>query len=462
MEPNRLKSFRVSERLIGRFVLVSAALGFLALVVAVGALIWAMVRAQEHRALVQHTNEVARALGEFETLTERLESGRRGYLLSGEARRLEVALDAEARLPELTRRIETLVADNIEQLRRARTLESLSRRQRSSVRETIARAQGGDFIGAIAEYREFDARDPVYATRATARRMAAVEERLLAERDRRQDATVARSYTLVAIAGALLLIVAAATMIVLRRYTRDLTDSRDALAALNENLEGAVRERTADLQRAEADLRESNARLEALLKEVNHRVANSLQIVTAMVHLQSQTLPSGEARAALEDTRRRIDAIGKVHRSLYASGDADSVDMAEYLAALVAELKDTWSTPEAARDLRLSSDPIRLPTDKAVSLGVIVNELVSNACKYAYPPDAPGEIRIALKRDGADHFLLRVEDDGRGLPEGGVSAARGTGLGAKLIDAMARSLQSSLVFDPHRAGVSATLRAACA
>lgn len=212
---------------------------------------------------------------------------------------------------------------------------------------------------------------------------------------------------------------------------------------------------------AEADLRESNTRLEALLKEVNHRVANSLQIVAAMVHLQSQTLPSGDAKVALEDTRR-IDAIGKVHRSLYASGDAERVDMAEYLAALVAELKGTWSTPGAARELLLASDPIRLPSDKAVSLGVIVNELVSNACKYAYPPDAPGEIRIALRKDGSDHFLLRVEDDGCGLPEDGAAAARGTGLGTKLIDAMARSLQTSLEFDPRRPGVTATLRAACA
>jgi len=214
-------------------------------------------------------------------------------------------------------------------------------------------------------------------------------------------------------------------------------------------------------QNAQRDaLEASNARLEALLKEVNHRVANSLQLVSAFVQLQSRALPDGPGRAALQDTQQRIAAIGQVHRRLYTSNDVEGVDMADYLAALTEELTRTWSTPAARRVLTLNSEPIRLPTDKAVSLGVIVSELVSNACKYAYPADGDGEIRVDLRLDGGQHFILCVEDDGCGLPPNG--AIKGTGVGTKLIAAMAKSLKSAVELDGGAQGVKATLRAAVA
>ncbi|WP_082463192.1 sensor histidine kinase [Sphingomonas sp. Leaf34] len=207
----------------------------------------------------------------------------------------------------------------------------------------------------------------------------------------------------------------------------------------------------------EADLRASNARLEALLGEVNHRVANSLQLVSAMVRLQATALTDPSAREALEDTQRRIQAIAQVHRRLYTSNDVENVDMQEYLGALVDELAETWSTDALPRALTLLAEPIRLPTDRAVSLGVIVTELVTNACKYAYPTSG-GEVRVVLRRIDDDIVLLAVEDDGCGIPEDAVP--RGTGLGTKLIRAMAQSLQTIVEYDPTHTGVRATLRAA--
>jgi two-component sensor histidine kinase len=208
--------------------------------------------------------------------------------------------------------------------------------------------------------------------------------------------------------------------------------------------------------RAEEELRASNARLEALLAEVNHRVANSLQIVSAMVRMQATGVADEAARAALEDTQARITAIAQVHRRLYTGDDVESVDMREYLAALIDELSATWSTPASPRDLRLAADPLRLPTDRAVSLGVIVTELVSNACKYAYP-DGPGEVRIALTQDGDERFRLSVEDDGVGIVD---DAPKGTGVGTRLIRAMAQSLDSIVEYDPAHRGTRATLAAA--
>jgi two-component sensor histidine kinase len=209
-------------------------------------------------------------------------------------------------------------------------------------------------------------------------------------------------------------------------------------------------------ERVEEELRASNIRLEALLREVNHRVANGLQLVSAFVQMQANLLHDEAARTALRETQQRIQAIAQVHRRLYSSGDVDFVSMDDYLAALVAELEQTWSTPKSPRMLRLVTEPIKLETDRAISLGVIVNELVSNACKYAYPSGAKGEVRISLSRK-QDGFRLCVEDDGEGLPADGV--IKGTGLGTKLVKAMASSLNASLTYDPSHAGVRALVEA---
>lgn len=213
-----------------------------------------------------------------------------------------------------------------------------------------------------------------------------------------------------------------------------------------------------DKENAEAALRESNGRLQALLKEVNHRVANSLQLVSSFVQMQAGAVSDESAKAALRDTQRRILAIAQVHRRLYTSGDVELVDMTDYLAALIAELEETWSTPTARRPMRFDADPIRLDTDRAVSLGVIVNELVSNACKYAYAAGAPGEIRVSLKRANGERFRLVVEDDGQGFEAS--APAKGTGLGRRLMGAMAKSLRAEIVYEPRPLGTRATLSAA--
>jgi len=222
--------------------------------------------------------------------------------------------------------------------------------------------------------------------------------------------------------------------------------------------QGIVRvQMRAEKEQAETRLRESHERLEAMLHEVNHRVANSLQLVSAFVHMQARIVGNEEARAALDDTQRRIAAISQVHRRLYTGGSVHKVEMADFLRSLLSDLEETWSTPEGPRTLSLVAEPVELDTDKAVAVGVIVNELVSNACKYAYGPADSGEVRVELRSLG-DTFLLRIEDDGCGMPTNG--AVKGTGLGSKLISAMAATLKSTVDYDTEHTGVRATLLAA--
>ena len=188
-------------------------------------------------------------------------------------------------------------------------------------------------------------------------------------------------------------------------------------------------------EQAEGDLLASNARLEALLKEVNHRVANNLQMVMSFIGLQSRTVNDAAARDALRQTQQRIATIAQVNQRLYTSDDVEFVAMDDYLGGLATDLASTWSSGERVRTVSVSAPAMKISTDKAVAIGMIANEWVSNACKYAYP-DGGGEVRILLSEAAAGLELV-VEDDGAGWTGGG--EVRGTGLGTRLIEAMARS-----------------------
>ena len=128
--------------------------------------------------------------------------------------------------------------------------------------------------------------------------------------------------------------------------------------------------------------------------------------------------------------------------------------MADYLEGLAGELEQSLSATEREHPIRLSVEPIRLKTDKAVSVGVVVTELVTNALKYAYPQGQPGEVRVTFDAPTPETVRLVVEDDGRGI---GQAKPRGTGLGQTVVTAMARSLDSRLEFDPDHRGVRAVL-----
>ncbi len=217
-----------------------------------------------------------------------------------------------------------------------------------------------------------------------------------------------------------------------------------------------------ECDRAEQALSEANIRLEAvvarqtvLLREVNHRVANSLQLIASLVHMQAMAVKDEAAQSALRDTQARIAAIMQIHRRLYTSDDVQLVDMEEYLRGLVTELQQSLSAAHRKRPILLTAEPVKLDTDKAVSLGVVVAELVTNACKYAYEDGEDGEVRVSFGASSLDALRLVVEDDGRGFASG--MAPKGTGLGQKVIAAMARSLNSKVEFDPSHGGTRAVM-----
>jgi two-component sensor histidine kinase len=210
-------------------------------------------------------------------------------------------------------------------------------------------------------------------------------------------------------------------------------------------------------EQAEREVRESRDRLEllaaqqaVLLKEMNHRVANSLQLISSLIELQARKVGDETARALLRQAAERVEAVTLVHRRLYTSQDVETVDMASYLAGLVEELSRATHGSDGAGTIQFSCVPVRLETDRAVALGLVVNELVTNALKYAYA-EGVGPVRVTLDHGDGDGMLrLIVEDDGVGFADD--APARGSGLGSLIVNSMAQTLRAKVQRDAGHCG----------
>ncbi len=219
---------------------------------------------------------------------------------------------------------------------------------------------------------------------------------------------------------------------------------REALRAAQARAEAAVREAR---DRAEEQARQRDV----LLREVNHRVANSLQLIASLTRLQEGAVQDPAAREALAAMRNRIAAVAQVHRRLYTSDDVRSVALHDYLAGLLEEI----GRSVGGRAIELAAEPMEVSTDRAVSLGVIVSELVTNALKYAYPGRLDGPIRVRLRRvDGTG--VLAVQDDGVGLAPGAVPS--GTGLGRRIVEALASSVGGAVTQAAGPGGTEVSIR----
>ncbi len=221
-------------------------------------------------------------------------------------------------------------------------------------------------------------------------------------------------------------------------------------AALQKRKDQQEREET---QRAIAAARE---RAELLLAEVNHRVANSLALVASLASFQANAVADEAAKTALMEMKARIIAIAGIHRRLYTSTDVRFVELDSYLKNLGEELVAVIGGEDTNARLKITSDAdIRLPTDRAISLAVIVTELVTNAFKYAYPKEQSGDIRVVLRKRQGNSVSVVVEDDGIGWT--GTGEPKGSGLGTRIISAMARGLDGTFTYESDGRGTRARL-----
>lgn len=248
---------------------------------------------------------------------------------------------------------------------------------------------------------------------------------------------------------AALMIAAVSTVIgiVVRRYAMEILAARNAVAAANETLENRVAQRTAELSKAKDYA-------ETLLGEVNHRVSNSLALVVSLIRLQLRTMEDNVARRALEQTEGRIQAIAQMHRLLFTSGQVGEVSLDQYLGIVMDHLGDTLMSRRDGIRLSRDFDHIKLNSREAINFGIIATEWVTNAFKYAYP-GSEGEIRLRLTSENAD-AILTIEDDGIGRAED--APIKGTGLGTKVVHAIAMQMNGSVEYRARNPGFQARLR----
>ncbi len=192
-----------------------------------------------------------------------------------------------------------------------------------------------------------------------------------------------------------------------------------------------------DRQQAEAKIHASLKEKEVLLKEIHHRVKNNLQVVSSLLKLQSGHLKNAQENIqettqnqqalnpihrsidafidAFKDSQNRVRAMALVHEKLYQSDDLAQADFGSYVSSLVQDLLRSYRTSTEPVQIRSAIHEVYLSLDRAIPCGLIINELVSNALKYAFPAGAAGEIDIQLYPDGEDRYILIVQDNGVGF-----------------------------------------------
>ena len=208
---------------------------------------------------------------------------------------------------------------------------------------------------------------------------------------------------------------------------------------LNFGLLSDITERKQAEERIRASLQEK----EVLLKEIHHRVKNNLQIISSLLSLQSNTVADSQVLEILRESQNRVKSMALVHEKLYRSPDLARIDFAEYVRSLTAQLFRTYSTTSGAVALNLNIENIWLDVDTSIPCGLIINELVSNALKHAFPGGREGELVVNVCRGDDGYIVLQVSDTGVGFPA--TMDFRNTpSLGLKLVNTLAEQIGGTL------------------
>jgi hypothetical protein len=250
--------------------------------------------------------------------------------------------------------------------------------------------------------------------------------------------------------GAFMLVVTGRAVVV-----EELVGLRTAeIQKVNEDLKSQNQER----RRAEEALRASLREKEVLLREIHHRVKNNLQVVSSMLHLQAWTAGNRDAASVLQDCENRVRSMGLIHELLYRDHDLATFDFAQYVRLLTDHLFRTYSADPRSVTLNVEMQhDVRLDLDTAIPCGLIINELVSNALKYAFSDGRKGVIRVGLDRKDDGTCTLTVSDDGHGLPEE-IASGSSPSLGLQVVHALARQLGGALEREPAEKGACFVLR----
>ncbi len=202
-------------------------------------------------------------------------------------------------------------------------------------------------------------------------------------------------------------------------------------------------EQKEEIQAMNDMLKDSLDEKEVLLKEIHHRVKNNLQIISSLLNLQSHNIEDHSVKGAVMEGQSRVKSMALIHQVLYQSDRLSKINFQEYLEQLVGFLSSSFMPVDKKIMAKVEADNTHLDIDTAIPLGLIVNELVSNAFKYAFREMEKGELRVEIKKHDGESYKLKVSDNGTGLPEG-FDMNQTSSLGLKLVNILTRQLQGEL------------------
>jgi two-component sensor histidine kinase len=409
---------------------------FALFLISAGLLIYAVGQLNQSQLLVARVLEARGQALNIRLVARQAESLQRGYLLTGDKSILaeyqgrrgafpaELAkLDQQVTLPEQQQRL-----DRIGQLGKEKfdemdqTIALADNGQRDAAFDLVRTGRGEELMTQISGL--FDAF------------LATASERLQLRQQQAQE-NLFRMWAVAVVAGiatiALAILVAAFT----RMQFVSLRRSEAALQNLNRELEARVVERTFELEAA-------RDRAETLLRDVNHRVGNNLALVSSFLGLQMRAVSDEASRRALSSARNRVHTIATTQRKLRLGTGSDTARIDSLLKEVVDDL--VASMPGADRvTVHLDAEPLAVPSDEAVSVSVIVSELVMNAMKYAFPGGSEGRVAVQLSRHESG-ALLTVEDDGTGKAEPVDTGS--VGLGSQIIYLLSKHFGGEPKYQP--------------
>jgi two-component sensor histidine kinase len=226
-----------------------------------------------------------------------------------------------------------------------------------------------------------------------------------------------------------------------------------AIALENAQLYERAQDQIAERVRAEKQLVASLKEKEVLLQEIHHRVKNNLQVVSSLLNLQSNYVQDGSALEMFRESQNRILSMALIHEKLYRSRNLSRIDLGEYIKTLTSDLVGSYTSRSGPVNLTVDAADVFLSVEKAVPCGLIVNELVSNALKHAFPEHTntaadlrngkESEIRIHLATNGGQNVSLVVGDNGVGLPQD-LNLATADSLGLRLVYTLTNQLDGTI------------------
>ena len=219
--------------------------------------------------------------------------------------------------------------------------------------------------------------------------------------------------------------------------------------AAGRRLLGGVSVDITEQKRTEAALSAALAAKDALLQELQHRVKNNLQTVSSLLNMQAESFSEPGPRQALRDAQRRVQSMALIHEQMYGHKQVDELVFGDYARRLTSDLFDSFGiSPETVR-LRFDCDPVSLKMDQMIPCGLILNEIVTNSLKYAFPEGRTGEIVVSIRCPDGAHVTLQVADNGIG-PPAGFDSKPSKSMGLRIVEILARQLGATFHRDSSR------------